>query len=384
MIDKNTEYQICNQCIMDTTDKNITFNQNGVCDYCINYKKNIKTYLEENIENNEKYFFNLKADLKNHKKKGNSEYDCLIGFSGGVDSSYLVYYVINELKLKPLLFHVDTGWNNKIAISNIEKFIDKYDVDLHTDVVDWSEMKDLALSFFKAQVPTIDAVQDHAIWASTFKFAKANNFKYILTGGNLHTECFREPIYWSYHAGDLTQIKDIQKRFGSRKLKKFPTCDILNYAIYYRYVLGIKIVQPLNYIKYSKSEAINLLRKEVEWTDYGGKHHESNFTKFIEGYWQPTKFNIDKRKVHLSSLIMSQELTRDDALKKFNEPSFDQSELNKDFNYIALNLGITHKELKELYMQDNKYHHDYKSKDIILSLILKILRILKLEKRIMR
>ncbi len=369
---------------MDSTDKNITFNSKGVCDYCINYEDNIEPFLEDNIKNNQKYFLHLKTVLKKHKQKGNSEYDCLIGFSGGVDSSYLVYYVINVLKLKPLLFHVDTGWNNKIAISNIEKFLDKYDVDLHTEVIDWSEMQDLALSFFKAQVPTIDAVQDHAIWASTFKFAKENNFKYILTGGNLHTECIREPIYWSYHAGDLTQIRDIHNKFGLRKLIKFPTCDILNYAIYYRYVLGIKIIQPLNHIKYSKKEAINLLKNEVEWTDYGGKHHESNFTKFIEGYWQPTKFNIDKRKVHLSSLIMSQELSRDDALKLVEKPSFNQSTLYKDFNYIALKLGINYKELQELYMQENKYHFNYKSKDILLNFILKILRILKLEKRIMR
>ena len=377
-------YQICKSCVMDTSDKNIKFDQSGVCDYCQNYNSVIKPYLDDNIKNSEVYFDNLVKNLKRQHSKNKSEYDCLIGFSGGIDSSYLVYYVVQELKLNPLLFHVDTGWNNKIAISNIENFIDKYDLDLHTEVIDWNEIRDIQLSFFKAQVPTVDAIQDHAIWAATFKYAKENNFKYIFTGGNLHTECIREPIYWHYHAGDLTQIHDIHNKFGNVKINKFPTCDILSYQILYKYLYGIRIVQPLNYINFSKQKAIDQLNKELDWKDYGGKHHESIFTKFVEGYWLPTKFGIDKRRVHYSSLIMSKEITREEALDQISKPSYNHDELYKDFNYIALKLGIKYEELKNIYSGKNKYHYDYKSKDYLLVFILKILRLLKSEKRIMR
>ena len=381
---KTINYQICKSCVMDNSDKNIKFNSSGICDYCVNYEKNIRPYLKNNIENNTNYFHNLKKNLLNNKKQNNSEYDCLIGISGGIDSSYLLYFIVCELKLNPLLFHVDTGWNNKIAISNIEKFIDKYNLDLHTEVIDWNEIKDLKLSFFKAQVPTVDAIQDHAIWAATFNFAKKNNFKYILTGGNLHTEGIREPIYWHYHAGDLTQIRNIHKKFGTINLKKFPMCDILNYQIIYKYVYKIKIIQPLNHINYSKKKAIDLMKKEIGWKDYGAKHHESNFTKFLEGYWLPTKFNIDKRRAHLSSLIMSKEITRDEALKKLQEPPYNPIELKKDFNYIAIKLGINADQLRSIYNQENKYHYNYKSKEKLLSVILWFLKILKLEKRLMR
>lgn len=378
------KYNVCKTCVMDTSDKNIKFNQFGVCDYCLNYEKNIRPYLKKNLENSSSYFSKLKKNLLAHKKKNNLEYDCLIGISGGIDSSYLLYFIVCELKLNPLLFHVDTGWNNKIAISNIEKFIDKFDLDLHTEVIDWNEIKDLKLSFFKAQVPTVDAIQDHAIWAATFKYAKKNNFKYILTGGNLHTEGIREPIYWHYHAGDMTQIRDIHKKFGTLDLKKFPTCDILNYQLIYKYIYNIKIIQPLNYIQYSKSEAIKLMKNKIDWKDYGAKHHESNFTKFIEGYWLPTKFDIDKRKVHLSSLIMSKEISRDEALKKLETPSFNLDELNKDFNYVAVKLGISSEELRKIYDQENKYHYHYRSKEKFLNIILWFLKLMSLEKRIMR
>lgn len=378
------KYNVCKTCVLDTSDKNIKFNEFGVCDYCLNYEKNIRPYLKKNLENSSSYFSKLKKNLLVHKKKNNLEYDCLIGISGGIDSSYLLYFIVCELKLNPLLFHVDTGWNNKIAISNIEKFIDKFDLDLHTEVIDWNEIKDLKLSFFKAQVPTVDAIQDHAIWAATFKYAKKNNFKYILTGGNLHTEGIREPIYWHYHAGDMTQIRDIHKKFGTLDLKKFPTCDILNYQLIYKYIYNIKIIQPLNYIQYSKSEAIKLMKNEIDWKDYGAKHHESNFTKFIEGYWLPTKFDIDKRRVHLSSLIMSKEISRDEALKKLETPSFNLDELNKDFNYVAIKLGISSEELRKIYDQENKYHYNYRSKEKFLNIILWFMKLTSLEKRIMR
>jgi len=375
-------FQVCNRCIMDTTADSIKFNKEGICNYCINYDLRIKPYLENNLQNSKSYFKKLKDRIKLDNKKSNFKYDCLIGLSGGIDSSFLVYYVVKFLKLKPLIFHVDTGWNNQVAVSNIEKIIDKFNLDLHTEVIDWNELKDLTLSFLTAQVPTIDAVQDHAIWAGMYNFAKKNNVKNILTGGNLYTESVREPISWAYHATDLTQIKDIHNKFGKLKMKKFPTCDILTYQLIYKYLYYIKIHQPLNHIKYSKKEAIETLRNEIGWSDYGGKHHESNFTKFIEGYWMPMKFGFDKRIVHLSSLIATNQLSRNDALNIIKSKSYNEEDIKKDFNYIASKLGLEYEELQFIFNQKNKLHTNYKSKDFTLRLAIALKRFLGSEKRL--
>jgi N-acetyl sugar amidotransferase len=367
---------------MDTTATNIKFDENGTCSYCLNYNEKIKPYLKNKSKESSYWFGNLKLQLKRDSLKTNFDYDCVIGLSGGVDSSYLVYYAVKYLKIKPLIFHVDTGWNNKVAVSNIEKLIDKFDLDLHTEVIDWNEMKDLTLSLLLAQVPTIDIVQDHAIWASMYNFSKKNNVKNILTGGNLHTESVREPLEWAYHATDLTHIKDIHKKFGKIKLEKFPTCDILTYQLIYKYLYYIKIHQPLNYIKYNKKEAIEELTKEIGWSDYGGKHHESNFTKFIEGYWMPEKFGYDKRKVHLSSLIHTNQILRETAITEIKKKSYNDSEIEKDFKYIASKLGLTYEELKIIFNQKNKSYTNYKSKDFLLRIAIFIKRHLGSEKRL--
>ena len=376
------KYKICNRCIMDSSAINIKFNKNGFCSYCENFDKRIKHYLETKLKMNKKYFSYLEKTIKDDSKKTDFPYSCLLGVSGGVDSSYLVYYVKEKLNLNPLLLHIDTGWNNKIAVSNIEKLIDKYNLDLHTEVIDWNELKDLTLAFFLSQVPTIDIVQDHAIWAGMYNFAKKNNIKNILTGGNLYTESVREPIKWAYHATDLTLIKDIHGRFGKLKLKKFPTIDILTYQLFYKYFFKIKIHQPLNHIKYNKKESIKILKNEIGWTDYGSKHHESNFTKFIESYWMPEKFNIDKRKAYLSSLIHSKQMSRDEAIKITKNKSYNPDEIQKDFQYVASKLGISTIELQSIFKKKNKFHTHYKSKDLILKLAVFIKRAIGDEKRL--
>lgn len=378
----SNEIKVCNSCVMDTTASNIKFDVNGRCSYCENNLKNIKPYLKNNLLKSEIWFKNLKNKLKNESKQNKFNYDCIIGLSGGVDSSYLVYYIVKHLKLNPLIFHVDTGWNNKIAVSNIEKIIEKYKLDLHTEVIDWNELKDLTLSFLMAQVPTIDAIQDHAIWAALYNFSKKNKIKNILTGGNLYTESVREPLEWAYHATDMTQINDIHNKFGKLRLKKFPTCDILIYQLLYKYLYNIKIHQPLNFIKYSKSNAIYELKNEFGWSDYGGKHHESNFTKFIEGYWMVNKFGYDKRKAYLSSLIHSNQITREEALEEIKKKSYNVDELQKDFNYIASKLGISYEELEHIFNQKNKSFKDYKSKNSFLKLAINFKRFLGTEKRL--
>ena len=365
---------------MDTSDPNITFNKEGESNYYTNYKENIATSWKNDGSNFDEL---IKIANKIKMEGKNNEFDCIIGVSGGVDSSYLVYLAKEVLNLKPLIYHVDGGWNSRLAVSNIEKIIDKLNLDLHTDVIYWPEMRDLQLSFFKAQVPHLDTPQDHAFFASMYNYAAKYKIKYILNGGNFSTECVREPLEWHYHASDLKHIKDIHSKFGSMKLNKFPTADIFKYKIYYRYFKNMKVIQPLNYIKYIKSDAIDLLEKKFNWEQYSHKHYESRFTKFYEGFWLIKKFGYDKRKAHYSSLILTNQMTRDDALKKLSLPPY-TDEIDDDFEYVANKLEISVDDLKLFLTENNKSFRDYKSNYKLINFFTKLLRMLKLEKRIIQ
>ena len=374
------KYQICIKCVIDNQSyKDVKFNREGICTYCINFKNNIEPLLNKLGKDEKNYTKNFKNRLQKQKNK---EYDCLIGVSGGVDSSYLVYHAVRKLNLRPLLYHVDTGWNNAIAVSNIEKLLNKYELDLFTEVIDWNEMKDLCRSFLFAQVPYMESIQDHAIWSGMHIHAKKNGIKNILTGGNLQTESYRPPLYIAYYAGDLLLLKDIQNKFGKVKIDKFPTLDIFEYKLLYRYVYGIKLHEPLNYIKYNKNVAIEMLTKEIDWKAYGDKHHESNFTKFFDGYWKPNKFNHDARKGQLSSLVATGQTTREQALENLKTSYYDSEEnINRDFQYISSKLGFTVQELKSIFEGECKYFYDYRSKFKILNVLTKIMRMLKMESR---
>lgn len=377
---QTSEYKICANCIMDTTDSLITFDDRGWCEYCNNYYKNILP----NWHPDEKGKAQLLKEIERIKCNGEGkDHDCIIGLSGGVDSSY-VAYLAKELGLRPLLFHVDAGWNSQEAVNNIEKLVDGLCLDLHTEVIDWQEMKDLQLAFFKAQVPHIDTPQDHAFFAALYNFAAKNGFKYILTGANYSTECVREPLEWHYHASDLRQLKDIHNRFGSRSLKTFPMVDILKNKIFYRYFYGIQVVKPLNYVRFIKEEAMQELIDKFGWQRYAHKHYESRFTRFYEGYWLPTKFGYDKRRAHFSSLILTGQLSREAALEKIAIKAYDEATVEQDFEYIATKLGLSVAELKEIMQGENKSYRDYKSQMPIIDLGTKVLRALGVQKAIIR
>tara|TARA_Y100000816_G_scaffold95872_1_gene66594 strand:- start:12972 stop:14147 length:1176 start_codon:yes stop_codon:yes gene_type:complete len=380
IIVKNREYQICKNCVMDTSDSNIVFDENGTCDYCLNYRNNILPNWKTG-EEGKKIISKIVEQIKYDGK--NKEYDCLIGISGGIDSSYLTYLAKEKFKLRPLIFHVDGGWNTQIAVNNIEKIIDGLKLDLHTEVINWNEMRDLQLSFFKAQVNTLDTPQDHAFFASLYNFANKNKFKYILTGANFSTECVREPLEWNYHTSDLIQIKDIHNKFGKVKLSTFPTADILKYKIYYRFFKGIRVIQPLNNVTYIKDDAVKLLKTKFGWQEYAHKHYESRFTRFYEGYWLPKKFGFDKRRNQYSSLILTEQMKRDDALKKLSQPAYNPETIMHDFEYIASKLDISVEEFKQIMKGKNKTYKDYKNKMYILSLGTFIMRLFG-EKRIIR
>lgn len=366
---------------MDTSDSKITFDTRGQCEYCNNYYGNILP----NWHPDERGLKEIEPTIEAIKKHGKGrDHDCLIGISGGIDSSYVTYLAKEKFGLRPLLFHVDAGWNSQQAVNNIEKLVDGLELDLHTEVVDWQEMKDLQLAFFKAQVPHIDTPQDHAFFAGLYNFAAVHGFKYILTGANYSTECVREPLEWHYHASDLRQIKDIHKRFGKRPLKTFPLSDILTFKLYYRYVKGIRVVKPLNHVPYHKEEAMRELVDKFGWQKYAHKHYESRFTRFYEGYWLPTKFGYDKRRAHFSSLILTGQMTREEAIEKLSKLAYDPDDLRQDFEYIATKLDLTVEELQVILNGPNKTYKDYANAMSIIDLGTKVLRAVGAQRAIIR
>jgi len=375
------KYQICSNCIMDTTDPNITFDERGWCDYCRNFYKNILPNWYPN-EQGEKMLAPLIEKIKKEGKGRN--HDCLIGISGGVDSSYVTYLAKEKFGLRPLMVHVDAGWNSQVGVNNIERLIDGLKLDLHTEVVDWLEMKDLQLAFLKAQVPHLDALQDHAFFGALYNFAAKHGFKYILTGANYSTECIREPLEWIYHASDLRQLKDIHRRFGQRPLKTFPTADIFKYKLYYRYVKGVRVIKPLNYVPYIKENAIQELVDRFGWQRYGHKHYESRFTRFFEGYWLPKKFGYDKRRTHFSSLILTKQMTREEALESIAQPAYNEQLMLEDFEFVAKKLDLSVSELQGIMDGENKTYRDYKNNMSLISFGTNVLRILGIQKQIMR
>lgn len=370
------EYQICTNCVMDTTDSMIVFDENGVCDHCNTFYKHILPNWHTDKRGNEE--LEVLVDKIKHSGKGKN-FDCIIGMSGGIDSSYLTYIAKEKLGLRPLVFHVDAGWNSQVAVNNIEKLVDKLGLDLYTEVINWEEMRDLQLAFFKSGVPHIDTPQDHAFFATMYNFAEKHKVGYILTGANYSTECIRNPIEWMYYQSDSRQLMDIHKRFGTRPLVKFPITSILRHKFYLRYVKGIRVVTPLNYVPYVKAEAMRLLEDKFSWQPYPQKHFESRFTRFYEGYWLPKKFGYDTRKVQYSSLILTKQITREDALKKLSLPPYDESTIAQDFEYIATKLGISVDKLHEYMNAPNKSYKDYKSQQNIYSLGASFLKFFKLQ-----
>lgn len=374
---KEIDYQICTNCVMDTTDSKISFDDKGICDHCNTYYKDILP----NWHTDERGDRALKQIVKKLKKEGEGkDFDCLMGMSGGIDSSYLLYVMVEKYGLRPLVFHVDAGWNSQIAVNNIERLVDGLGLDLYTEVINWEEIKDLQLAFFKSGVPHIDVPQDHAFFATMYKFASKHNIKHILTGGNYSTECVRNPLEWMYYQSDSIQLRDIYKKYGTGKLKDYPVSNILWHKIYLPYIKGIKLIKPLDYIPYDKDKAMQLLVDKYGYQKYPQKHFESRFTRFYESYWLPKKFGFDTRKVQYSSLILTNQMTRKEALEKLKSPAYDPETIHQDFEYIATKLGISVEEFQSYMDAPNKTYKDYKSQDNIYNIGAKVMRFLGLEK----
>ena len=351
--------QVCSNCVMDTTDTKIVFDDRGVCDHC-------RTYYEKTLPNwhpDARGAVELDQLIVKIKRAGRGhDFDCIIGVSGGIDSSYLAYLAKKRMGLRPLVFHVDAGWNSQVAANNIEKLVDKLGLELFTEVIDWNEMRDLQLAYLKSGVPYIDAPQDFAFFYTMYKFAHKHNVKYILTGANLSTECIRNPVEWSYY-GDSVQMHDIHEKFGTVPLTTFPSAHILWHKLYLPYVRGIRVVRPLNYFPYIKADAVRLLIDEIGWQPYPQKHFESRYTRFVEAFWLPTRFGYDTRKVQYSALILTGQMTREEALSRLQSPAFDAETIDQEFEYVATKLGITLDELGSYLTMPKKSYRDYRSQE---------------------
>lgn len=368
-----SDLQICTNCVMDTSDSAITFDAEGVCDHCRTFQQDIRP----NWHTDERGQRELQRLVSEIRAEGRDrDYDCIIGMSGGIDSSYLTYFAKAELGLHPLVFHVDAGWNSQEAVNNIERLIDGLDLDLYTEVIDWEEMRDLQLAFFKAGVPHIDTPQDHAFFATMYEFAERHDVKYILTGANLSTECIRNPIEWMYYQSDSTQIRDIHARFGTIPLERFPLTNILRHKVYLPYVKGIRVVRPLNSLPYLKEQAMRLLESKFGWQRYPQKHFESRFTRFYEGYWLPEKFGYDTRKVQFSSLILTDQMSREEALDELRQPALSVEEARHEFEYVANKLRISKDELREYFTGPNRSFRDYRNQAWLYDLGARVMRLM--------
>jgi N-acetyl sugar amidotransferase len=375
-------YQICTNCIMDTSDPSINFDAQGVCDYCNNFRTEIKP----NWHTDARGEAELAALSERIRAQGRGkDFDCIIGVSGGLDSSYAAYIAKEKMGLRPLIFHVDAGWNTDQAVGNIEKLVDGLGLELYTEVINWEEMKDLQVAFFRSQIADQDMPQDIAFFSTLYMFARKHRIKYVLTGANYSTECCREPEEWGAYPGiDKTLILDIHSKFGSHPLDTFPIVDVFVYKVLYQKVFGMEIVRPLNLVPYIKAEAEAELERRFGWTRFQHKHHESRFTRFYEDYWMPRKFGYHKRRAHFSSLILTGQMLREAALERLSLPEMSEQFLRQEFLYVANKLGLSVDDLQGIFEGENKTYKDYRNKRWAIGVGAEVMRMLGLERRLFR
>jgi N-acetyl sugar amidotransferase len=354
---------------MDTTDPDITFDENGVSSHALRYDAEFAAIVDK--AQSGRALPELESLVAEIKKAGEGKpYDCIVGVSGGVDSTYLILQAV-KLGLRPLAVHFDSGWNSELAVNNIENIVSTLGLDLYTHVIDWREMRDLQLSFFKASVANCDIPTDHAFAWVAFQQASKYGVKYILSGGNLQSESIL-PQSWGYNSDDSKHVKGIQKRFGSVKLKTYPLMGLFKRHIYYPIFKRIRTVAPLNLMPYVSKDAKQEIIDELGWRDYGGKHYESVFTRYFQGYYLPHKFGYDKRLAHYSSLVLSGQMTRDEALGMMETANYPDDLRKQDHEFIAKKLGVTTQELETIFAQPPVDYSEYPNNKKQWDLVMKV------------
>lgn len=375
--------RVCSTCVMDSSDSTISYDSNGVCIYCNNFHNVIKPNWHTDARGEQQ----LMATVEKIKTEGKrKDFDCIIGLSGGLDSSYASYVAREKMGLRPLLFHVDAGWNTDQAVGNIEKLVDGLGLDLYTEVVNWQAVKRMQVAFLRAGIPDQDLVQDAAFFSGLYRFARKYKIKHIITGSNFSTECCREPEEWGGYLGiDRQLFGDIWTKCGDGKpIDDFPLVDVLVYKIWYQRVLGMRVHHPLNLVPYVKTEAEDELESQFGWKRFQHKHHESRFTRFYEDYWLPRKFGFHKRRAHFSSLVMTGQMTRETAMDRLSRPEMDEHFLKQEFEYMANKLDLSVDELQEIFDAPNRTFRDFRNKRWAIGLGANILSKLGLERRMFR
>lgn len=376
-------YQICKCCVMDTTDEAIAFDEHGVCKRCNEYKQRILpswNYGKGHEEELQKLINEIKESGKD------KPYDCLLGFSGGLDSSYMLHLAVKEWGLRPFVFHVDAGWNLPVAEKNIRKITDKLGLKLHVEKMDWEEMRQMQLAWFKTGLESLDAPQDHAFIALVDRFSKEIGAKYILNGYNITTEVVSNPEAWYKGAGptgDGTYMKDVIRKYCPVPIKKYTFTNGFKHKFWNPYVLGVKTVKPLNLVHFTKAEMIETLVREYGYEPYKQKHFEDLLTKFLEGWWIPTRFGHDIRRAQLSSLVVTGQMTREEALEILSQPPLTEEESKELFTEVAKRLEISEEELMKLHELPECTDH-FRSQAWIYEKGIRLYEKLGLEQRIRR
>lgn len=350
------QVRVCTRCVMDSTEAEIQFDEQGVCNHCKDYER----MAVQRVIPPEKREGELRRLVEEIKLKGKGkDYDVIIGVSGGVDSTY-VAWLMQSLGLRPLAVHLDNGWDSELAVGNIEKFLNKLGIDLYTKVLDWEEFRDLQIAFLRASVPDAEIPTDHAIWATLYRAAVRNNVGYIMSGLNFVTEALM-PRSWAYGHYDWRYIKSVYRRYGTRKtLKDFPHFSFLD-TVYYFGIKKIKVINILDYINYDKLATMKFLERELGWRPYAGKHYESIYTRFFQGYILPVKFGIDKRKAHLSTLVMSGQISRSEALEELKKPPLAGTVLEEDMEYVIKKFEMTPEEFTEIMALPGRTYHQFQT-----------------------
>lgn len=371
-------YQVCLKTVLDTSYPGLTFDSEGICSQYWDFQNVVKP----NWHPDETGHRVLQRRVEEIRKIGRGkDFDCLLGLSGGVDSSYMLHVMVKEFGLRPLVFHVDGGWNSELSVHNINVLVDKLGLDLFTEVVNWNEMRDFQLTWFKAGVPHLDIPQDHAFVAVLYKFAEKYGVKTILNGGNIATECVAMPLQYYYWGTDMRHIRDIIRQFGTVPMSTYPFSSVYRHKLYLRYLKGMRVFKPLNFMPYTKKQAACTLQREYGWKPYPQKHFESRFTRFYEGYWLPSRFGFDVRRCQLSSLILTGQITREEALLVLKQPPYDSDTLGQDFEYVSTKLRISPDELRQYHSMPKRYYWDYRNQHKILSLVEKAVSLMKIGRR---
>lgn len=364
---------------MDTSDPSVRFSEDGVCIYCLNFEKYIKPSWEAALGSPQGILGEVERIRRGNSK---SEFDCILGLSGGLDSSYLLHLMVSEYGLRPLVFHVDGGWNSELSTHNINALVEALDIDLYTEVINWHEMQDFQLACFRAGIPHLDMPQDHAFVASLYRYAESNGIKVILNGGNYATELVLPPKEFYYYGTDLRHIRHILRRFGSLPMDSYPFSSVFRHKAYLRYVKRVRVFKPLNLVRYVQKDASGLLESTYGWRPYPQKHFESIFTRFYEGFWLPKRFGYDVRRAQLSSLVITGQMSRADALAKLDLPPLDDQQVAKDFSFVASKLGISEAEFHS-YLEMPKYsYRDYQNSGALIELGARLSRALRVERAI--